>query len=695
MTIEWPVWLSVCSEMNRVSLFGRVWAVWALALVFLGLVWAQHKVLPHFVYGHVVVSMGMPSQHMALHVSMPATQTLAQCEDQIDNVVSTFRTTCPSCAVQSQVCTPTPPTHVLAALGNSPIAYPSVRMPGGGVVEYRSTSLEFALNACQETQLQSNQSMPCIQPHAERSVSTNKSKAWVQVLNSQRLYWGLLGALGLVMALLLLYGTVRRWQCAALGALGSAFRTVWVQKLFLFCTDSLLLVLAYLFLGFPSSEQVAALLRYDGRQALFHLALIVVNVLCYWVYFEQYVRRRPWWDELREIFRVLALSLLLAGAALFYANVDAGRSLIVWTWGSAFVLLPLGRIAARQVLDCFGLWRRPAYIVGTGRNAVEAYLAVRDEQSMGYVIQGFFAVNFGIQSAGDVLEIEGKCLPVLSLPPAPRALMKAYGLPEIIVALDTLSTTKAQRLLHQLTMINHNLHVIPAIRGLPLFGAKLSHFFSHEVLFLTVRNNLSRRSYQIVKRLFDVLIASLLLMVLWPLLLGLTLWVRQDGGPALYGHPRVGRNGRLFKCLKFRSMRIDSAEVLQHLLATDLAAQAEWGRDFKLRNDPRITTAGRFLRKSSLDELPQLFNVLKGEMSLVGPRPIVQEELARYGSGADYYLSVLPGITGLWQVSGRNDTTYAERVSLDAWYAQNWSLWYDLAILLKTVKVVVTRDGAY
>jgi Undecaprenyl-phosphate galactose phosphotransferase WbaP len=215
------------------------------------------------------------------------------------------------------------------------------------------------------------------------------------------------------------------------------------------------------------------------------------------------------------------------------------------------------------------------------------------------------------------------------------------------------------------------------------------------VLFLTVRNNLARRSYRWIKRAFDILVSGILIIMLSPVLITLTVLIRRSGGSAFYGHPRVGQDGHLFKCLKFRSMRPDADKVLKQLLASDPVAKAEWDKDFKLKNDPRITPVGHFIRKTSLDELPQLFNVLKGEMSLVGPRPVVQDELERYGSAAVFYLEAKPGITGLWQVSGRNDTTYAERVSLDSWYVQNWSLWYDIAILFKTFDEVFNRRGAY
>ena len=190
-------------------------------------------------------------------------------------------------------------------------------------------------------------------------------------------------------------------------------------------------------------------------------------------------------------------------------------------------------------------------------------------------------------------------------------------------------------------------------------------------------------------------VALLLLCALSPLFLIIALFIWQrDGAPILYGHYRVGRGGKLFRCLKFRTMLRDSERLLTDLLRDDANSRAEWKLHQKLLNDPRITPIGRFLRSSSLDELPQLMNVLRGEMLLVGPRPVTVVELTRYGMVRWHYLSVRPGITGLWQISGRNNTTYEERVALDARYVENRSLRSDLGILLRTILVVILRDGA-
>lgn len=223
----------------------------------------------------------------------------------------------------------------------------------------------------------------------------------------------------------------------------------------------------------------------------------------------------------------------------------------------------------------------------------------------------------------------------------------------------------------------------------------MSFIFSHEVMIFRVQQNLAKLSSRILKRLFDIIGAVAIITVLSPLLLYISRKVKKDGGPAIYGHERIGKNGQVFKCLKFRSMVINSKEVLEDLLANDEAAKNEWNATFKLKNDPRITKIGGFLRRTSLDELPQLFNVLRGEMSLVGPRPIIKAELERYNDEVDYYLLSKPGMTGLWQVSGRSDVDYETRVYLDAWYVKNWSMWNDIAILFKTISVVLKKDGAY
>jgi len=205
-----------------------------------------------------------------------------------------------------------------------------------------------------------------------------------------------------------------------------------------------------------------------------------------------------------------------------------------------------------------------------------------------------------------------------------------------------------------------------------------------------------RRSLgEIAGRGLDIACALGLAMVFSPVLVAAAVLLGRSDGPVLFTQSRLGRGGREFPVYKFRTMVPNAAALLEDVLARDPALRAEWEQTFKLKNDPRVTPIGRFLRKTSLDELPQLWNILRGDMSLVGPRPIEPFEIAKYGRHARHYFAQRPGLTGLWQVSGRSDASYARRVALDAYYAKNRSLRLDLAIVLKTIKVVLTGNGAY
>ncbi len=200
----------------------------------------------------------------------------------------------------------------------------------------------------------------------------------------------------------------------------------------------------------------------------------------------------------------------------------------------------------------------------------------------------------------------------------------------------------------------------------------------------------------VAMRVFDMAAAAGVLVLISPFLalIGLLIWIL-DGGPAFYSQPRIGRGGRHFRCLKFRTMCVDADVRLARLLASDESARREWHADHKLRVDPRITPIGKFLRKTSLDETPQLINILRGEMSLVGPRPIVDAEVPRYGRRFAAYCAQRPGITGLWQVSGRNDVSYRRRVALDTAYAARKSIALDMRILAATLPAVILRRGSY
>lgn len=431
-----------------------------------------------------------------------------------------------------------------------------------------------------------------------------------------------------------------------------------------------------------------------GSRALSFVAATVIALI--WFHkLGHYTRRKPFWDQLADVLRTFGILALVEVSALSLLHVDYSRAELLLTWGCAAALVPAFRAYVVRALRESGRWARRTLILGCGPNALEAAAALRDEPALGAEVVGFIAMPNEAVPASGYVELADRCVPVTPMGSDPAKLVRSLSCWNVVVALEHECLDMHRGLIKQLHKGVKNVTIVPALRGLPLYGMEVEHFIRHEVLMLNVRNNLARPSARIVKRGFDIVCSAGALLLLSPLFAYIAWQTRKSGEPVFYGHTRVGKDGRTFQCYKFRSMVPNADQVLADLLAKDPAARAEWEKDFKLKNDPRITPIGRFLRRTSLDELPQLWNVLKGDMSLVGPRPIVREEVQRYDEDIDYYLEVHPGITGLWQVSGRNDIDYKSRVQLDAWYVRNWSVWYDVVILFQTVRIVLARTGAY
>lgn len=430
----------------------------------------------------------------------------------------------------------------------------------------------------------------------------------------------------------------------------------------------------------------------QGHIALANLLALVGLWVCWFLVLRRkYFRREPFWTELLSLIKG-TLAFMVLGSLASALGGGSLQVLVYAQWGLLLAaLLVLARSAARGLLRRLRVWDRPVVIFGAGENAQQAALALRSEPSMGYTLQAF------VLPPGATPDSQPGRLQNAPHRPWPQTAQEHDWLRafKCIIALEASQSELRDQLIRQLSQHGiQRVSVIPAMRGVPLFGLETTQFFSHEVLMLHLHNQLAKPSLRLLKRLFDAVGAACLLL-LSPLFAYVAYKVRRDGGNAFFGHARVGQDGRKFKCYKFRSMVVNAQEVLQELLERDPVARAEWEKDFKLKNDPRINPIGHFLRRTSLDELPQLWNVLKGEMSLVGPRPVVEDELIRYGQDVVYYLIAKPGMTGLWQVSGRNDVDYDTRVYFDAWYVKNWSLWTDIAILFKTISVVTGRRGAY
>ncbi len=467
----------------------------------------------------------------------------------------------------------------------------------------------------------------------------------------------------------------------------------------LICFD-LLAVLASVVLAYWVSVCIRLLVGISATEAniglLDNLGSMVGGgalVICVFSWgYGHYSRFRPFWTEIFEILKTVFYLAAFYFAYLFVVKIHFSRLWVVSALALLPIMVPLFRYTCRRVLHLKGWWLKPTCIVGVGKNAVRTAKAVSSDYWMGHRVVGF-------------VDLEGKLPPSARLEGLPVFSTRALHLefnrlvaekPSVVFALDTSSQMHEYR--HEINryiMASSHATISPPISGLPLYGAEIINIYRHDSVIVKLQNKINCQSSRVVKRAFDLTLSSLLLIALAPVLIGLALFIRKDGGPAVYGHKRIGLNGKSFYCLKFRSMMVDADVQLSRHLQQNPEARLEWEANHKLKDDPRVTAIGHFIRRASLDELPQLWNVIKGEMSLVGPRPIVMDECEKYGENLPYYLSMLPGITGLWQSSGRSDTDYDDRVSLDVWYARNWSLWQDFVILLRTPVSLLKVKGAY
>lgn len=270
---------------------------------------------------------------------------------------------------------------------------------------------------------------------------------------------------------------------------------------------------------------------------------------------------------------------------------------------------------------------------------------------------------------------------------------------ENIIVADTY--LKDTHFLYDLRQIAKNLFLIPESKTFFAYNSFLFSMLYSDSLVLSFRNNLKDPVNKFLKRGFDIIVSLILILIVFglfsPFMLLLVILIKLDSpGPILFKQERVGQNGKRISVLKFRTMYVNSNEIFERYITSNPNARVEWEKYQKLKKDPRITRSGRFLRSTSLDELPQLFNVLFGQLSLVGPRPVKDSEINKfYKESAKIYFEIRPGITGLWQISGRNQVQYERRVQYDIMYTFNWSFWLDIVILLKTLKVIVTKEGAY
>lgn len=394
-------------------------------------------------------------------------------------------------------------------------------------------------------------------------------------------------------------------------------------------------------------------------------------------------------EELRRLTYTTCLNFIAIGAATFLWKVGVlySRGVYVMAFTFALVGIPLGRVLVRVLFSRQSWWGTGVVVLGAGKTGELVVKTLKKQPTIGLKTLALFDDN--PEKWGET--VDG--IPVVG----DLSLAEEYAKQGVRYAIFAMPGLPRQRMLHLVRRYSRffpHLILIPDLFGFSSLWVQTQDLGG--VLGLEVHQRLLMFLPQALKRIMDVGLVLLAFPLVFPLFVLIAFLIKLDSpGPILFKHFRIGKEGKPFQAWKFRSMVMDADRLLEKYLEENPEYRKEWEETQKLKEDPRITRVGKWLRRTSLDELPQIWNVLRGEMSLVGPRPIVEDEIRRYGDLYDLYCQVRPGISGLWQISGRNETTYQERVALDAYYVRNWSPWLDLVILAKTVLVVLSGKGAY
>ena len=406
---------------------------------------------------------------------------------------------------------------------------------------------------------------------------------------------------------------------------------------------------------------------------------------------QTYTKMQPILETIRQIFYAVLYALITCILALYFmeASLLASRLYVVLFGALALLNIYAGRYILLKIFKTTNVLTKPVILIGAGKTAELVLRFFDGDLGYRYRIVGLLDDDPISEELPQKFLLLGKVSDAESI-------IRDSGVKTVIITAPGMDSERLEKLVAKIQPLVRDILFVPDLMMLPLGHVGVEPFYTEKVFMLSIRNNLARQRNRLAKRMFDLVATIGGGLLILPILLVLAVLVGIDNkGRIIFAHRRVGQHGKMFPCYKFQSMVPDAQERLEEYLAKNPEARKEWEESFKLTNDPRVTKLGAFLRKTSLDELPQLWNVLMGDMSLVGPRPIVTKEVERYGDYIREYYMVPPGITGMWQVNGRSDTTYEERVAMDTWYVRNWSVWIDLVYLFKTVKTVFTGKGAY
>lgn len=394
-------------------------------------------------------------------------------------------------------------------------------------------------------------------------------------------------------------------------------------------------------------------------------------------------------EELRRLTLASTLVYLVLGVGTFLFKEGEAYSRLVFlgAWALTILFVPLCRAIARNLFARRTWWGIPVVVFGAGDTGKIVIRALNRNPGLGLKPVAALDDDPGKRSAiDDVLVLGGiDMAPIVA---------RDYNVRHAIVAMPGVERKKLLQILERYAGVFPHLILIPDLFGFSSLWVSAQDLGG--LLGLEIRQRLLLTGPRLTKRIVDLVVAVVGGLLISPIILLIALLIKIDSpGPVFFMQDRLGKNGRIFKAVKFRSMYVDSDERLTKLLEDHPFMREEYETFHKLRNDPRVTRIGRVLRKLSLDEIPQLWNVLRGDMSLVGPRAYLPRELSKMNGSEKIILKVLPGITGLWQVSGRSEVPFAKRLEIDVYYVRNWSIWLDLYILARTVWVVLFSRGAY
>lgn len=405
-----------------------------------------------------------------------------------------------------------------------------------------------------------------------------------------------------------------------------------------------------------------------------------------------YTRRLPFSQNAEYMLKACIYSTLVIILVLFLLadTMDKSRLLIFLFGPIIFCTLCVGRWITKSFLLKMNLWQRDVLMVGAGQTAEQLLNCFERDPFLGYRVIGALEDNPDTSPIRNRTRILGRFSDI-------GTVLSQSRVRWVIIAAPGLSRQALVTLTRAIHPYAAQLTIVPDLFGIPQAHIEIDNLFYERSVLLHIRNNLAGWQNRVLKRILDLVCVLLLLPLLLPLMMVIAIAIRLDSsGPAIFVSERVGRGKRLFPCLKFRTMHQNSEQLLQDYLDQNQEAAEEWNCYAKLKgDDPRVTRVGKCLRRWSLDELPQIVNVLVGTMSLVGPRPYLPSETKRIGADLETILISRPGITGYWQVNGRNERTFQERIEMDVWYIYNWSPWFDFMIMIRTIKVVARCKGAY